>query len=180
MPAMTGRMAMDDDLQGKAGGEPEVRETGDVQDEEVATAPEDPSLLGDARYREALARIEELEGQVEAAAKSAETEKELRREIKGLKKQAKDDRIDFELRLAGARNVKAARAVLADHDGDIESLKQAEPWLFGSMPMKDAGEPAGGTTGLKPEGLSDGSEDDVRRWRELAGLVDDGTINDRL
>ena len=171
MSAMDEGMAMDGDLQSDAGLEQEVQEAGDAKDEAVSGAPEDEALLGDARYSEALARIEELEGQVEAATKSAETEKELRREIRGLKKQAKDDRIDFELRLAGAKNIKAARAVLADHDGDVKSLKEAEPWLFEAKAKKEVEESAGGTTGLKPDGLSDGGEDDVRYWLELAGLI---------
>lgn len=61
------------------------------------------------------------------AAKSAETADELRVQIADLKAQGESDRIDFRLRLAGARNLKAARAVLADHDGDVEALAGAEP-----------------------------------------------------
>lgn len=62
------------------------------------------------------ARIAELEAQVAEAAKSAETTDELRAQIAEHKAQGESDRIDFRLRLAGARNLKAARAVLADHD----------------------------------------------------------------
>ena len=47
--------------------------------------------------------------------------------IAELEAQGESDRIDFRLRLAGARNLKAARAVLADHDGDVEALVAAEP-----------------------------------------------------
>lgn len=64
------------------------------------------------------------------AAKSAQTADELRAQIAELKAQGESDRIDFRLRLAGARNLKAARAVLTDHDGNVEALVAAEPWMF--------------------------------------------------
>lgn len=67
-----------------------------------------------------------MEDQIADAAKNAETAKELRSELKQMKKQAEDDRVEFGLRLAGCRNVKAARAVLGDYNGDIESMKEAE------------------------------------------------------
>ena len=69
----------------------------------------------------------ELEAQ---AAKSAQTADELRTQIVELKAQGESDRIDFRLRLAGARNLKAARAVLADHASDVETLVSAELWMF--------------------------------------------------
>ncbi|WP_373577079.1 hypothetical protein [Parafannyhessea umbonata] len=75
-------------------------------------------------------RIAELEAQVAEAAKSAQTADELRTQIVELKAQGESDRIDFRLRLAGARNLKAARAVLADHASDVETLVSAEPWMF--------------------------------------------------
>lgn len=42
----------------------------------------------------------------------------------GAQAQGESDRIDFKLQLAGVRNVKAARAILADHDNDIDKLKE--------------------------------------------------------
>lgn len=42
-----------------------------------------------------------------------------------LRRQGDEPRIGFELQLAGVRNVKAARALLPDHDNDIEKLKAA-------------------------------------------------------
>lgn len=89
---------------------------------------------GETNYERAIgerdARIAKLEAQVAEAAKSAQTADELRAQIAELKAQGESDRIDFALQLAGARNLKAARAVLADHDGDVEALVAAEPWLF--------------------------------------------------
>lgn len=52
------------------------------------------------------------------------------------------------------RNVKAARAVLADHGGDVDALKEVEPWLFADAPAKQPGGKI------------------MRRWRKLAGLDD--------
>lgn len=75
-------------------------------------------------------KIASLEAQVAEAAKNAETAEQLRSEIAELKAQGESDRIDFKLQLAGVRNVKAARALLSDHDNDVDKLKEAEPWLF--------------------------------------------------
>lgn len=75
-------------------------------------------------------KIAALEAQVAEAARNAETAEQLRNQIAELKAQSESDRIDFKLQLAGVRNVKAARAVLEDHGGDVDTLKEAEPWLF--------------------------------------------------
>ena len=72
-------------------------------------------------------KIASLEAQVAEAAKNAETAEQLRGEIADLKAQGESDRIDFKLQLAGVRNVKAARALLSDHDNDVVKLKEAEP-----------------------------------------------------
>lgn len=138
--------------------------------------PENPSgLPAEATdYEKAIgerdARIAELEAQVAEAAKTAQTVDELRAQIAELKAQGESDRVDFRLRLAGARNLKAARAVLADHDGDVEALVVAEPWLFDSTRTQRPG----GATGLEPAGASGGStERDYRRWERIAGLTDE-------
>lgn len=68
------------------------------------------------------------------AARNAETVEALRSQITELKTQGESDQIDFKLQLAGVRNVKAARAVLTDHGGDVDVLKEAEPWLFADAP----------------------------------------------
>ena len=52
------------------------------------------------------------------------------KQIAELKQASADERIDFKLQLAGCRNVKAARAVLDDYEGDIDKMKEAELWLF--------------------------------------------------
>ena len=112
-------------------------------------------------------KIAALEAQVAEAAKNAETAEQLRGEIAELKVQGESDRIDFKLQLAGVRNVKAARAVLADHGGDVDALKGAEPWLFADAPVN-----LGGRTGLPNAGTSTDAGKTMRRWRKLAGLDD--------
>lgn len=118
------------------------------------------------------ARIAELEGQVAEAAKNAKTAESLRGEIAELKAQGESDRIDFKLQLAGVRNVKAARALLSDHDNDVKKLKEAEPWLF-EADGKHAAKVGTGTTGLPNAGAATDEGKTLKRWREIAGLTDD-------
>lgn len=103
-----------------------------------------------AAIKERDGRIAELEAQVAEAAKSAEAAEALRGEIDELKAQGEDQRVEFELRLAGVRNVKAAKAILSDHGGDVAALREAEPWLFSDASTKQQG----GKTGLPNAGTS--------------------------
>lgn len=85
----------------------------------------------EAALRERDTRIAELEGEIAEAAKTAENAEKLRAEMDELRRRGDEERVGFELQLAGARNVKAVRALLPDYDNDIDKLKAAEPWLFG-------------------------------------------------
>lgn len=126
---------------------------------------------GDSDYEAQLAkrdeRIAELEAQVAEAAASKEAANALRSEIEAVKAAAADERIECELRLAGARNVKAARALLDEHGGDVGALKEAEPWLFSAAPA-----PAG-ATGLPSAGAASDKGRTLKRWERLAGLDQD-------
>ena len=132
-------------------------------------------------YEKAIAerdeKIASLEAQVAEAAKNAETAEQLRGEIAELKAQGESDRIDFKLQLAGVRNVKAARALLADHDNDVDKLKEAEPWLFEASGKHAKGGAGGGsgTTGLPNAGAASDEGKTLTHWREIAGLTDDDT-----
>ena len=128
-------------------------------DEAVARARADY----EAALAERDARIAELEGEIAEAAKTAESAEKLRAEMDQLRRRGDEERVGFELQLAGARNVKAARALLPDHDNDIEKLKAAEPWLFSAS---SAPAPTG-ATGLPNAGAT------MRRWRGIAGLPED-------
>lgn len=133
--------------------------------QEVIDAGNDDASAYEAQIAERDARIAELEDQIADAAKNAETAKELRGELKQMRKQAESDRIEFGLKLAGCRNVKAAKAVLDDYSGDIDAMKEAEPWLF-------AKHLAAGATGLPNAGAAEASDKDLKHWREMAGLED--------
>ena len=148
----------------------EVEETSQDLGNEQA-AEEQPQVNGvdwDKPIAERDERIAALEQQVADAAKSVEAADALRSEIAELKAQGESDRIDFRLQLAGVRNIKAARAVLDDHGGDVDALKEAEPWPFADAPAKQRG----GTTGLPNAGTSSDEGKTLRRWRRLAGLDD--------
>ncbi len=137
----------------------------------AAAAGGDTAAQARADYEAALAerdaRIAELEGEIAEAAKTAEGAERLRAEMDELRRRGDEERVGFELQLAGARNVKAARALLADHDNDVEKLKAAEPWLFSASP---APAPAG-ATGLPSAGAAGADEStQMSRWRKIAGL----------
>lgn len=113
-------------------------------------------------------KIAALEAQVAEAASNAETAEQLRSQIAELKAQGESDRIDFKLQLAGVRNVKAACAVLDDHGGDVDALKEAEPWLFADAHATQQS----GRIGLSNAGTSTDAGKTMKRWRKLAGLDD--------
>lgn len=112
------------------------------------------------------AKIASLEAEVAQAAKSAEKEKELNAHIEELKAQAATERAEFELTLAGCKSVKAGRLLLEEHDGDVDALKEAEPWLFGDSSTQL------GATGLPNAGTAASDEAAISHWREIAGLED--------
>lgn len=126
---------------------------------------------GDGDFEKAIAerdaRIGELEAQVAEAAKSAEAAEALRAEIAELKAQSASERVEYELRLAGARNVKAARALLDERSGDVAALKEAEPWLFSAATAPT------GATGLPSAGAASDKGRTIKRWEKLAGLDQD-------
>ena len=120
-------------------------------------------------------KIASLVAQVAEAAKNAETAEQLRGEIAELKAKGESDRIDFKLQLAGARNVKAARALLSDHDNDVDKLNEAEPWLFEASGKHAKGGYSGGsgTTDLPNAGAASDEGKTLKHWHEIAGLTDD-------
>ena len=111
-----------------------------------------------------------LEGEIAEAAKTAENAEKLRAEMDELRRRGDEERVGFELQLAGARNVKAVRALLPDYENDIDKLKAAEPWLFGT----GAAAPAqAGATGLPNAGAATDEGAQMRRWRKIAGIDDE-------
>ena len=137
----------------------------------AGTGTKADSAAYEAQLAERDKRIEELEAQIADAAKTAEAAEALRGEIAELKAQGESERTDFKLQLAGVRNVKAARALLDEHKGDIDALKAAEPWLF--VEQSGAQAQQTGKTGLPNAGASVDSDKQMKEWREIAGLTDD-------
>ena len=127
-----------------------------------------------ADYEAALKQRDErtaaLEGEIAEAAKTAEAAERLRAEMDELRRCSDEERVGFELQIAGARNVKAARAILPDYENDIDKLRAAEPWLFGA----GAAAPAqAGATGLPSAGAATDEGAQMRRWRKIAGIDDE-------
>jgi hypothetical protein len=155
-------------MAGDAHGAKAQEEPQTAQDERGEQAQEGMPQVSGGDWQAAIVERDEkiaaLEQQVADAAKTAETADALRAQIAELKEQGASDRIDFELRLAGVRSVKAARAVLADHGGDVAALKEAEPWLFEGAGAK------GGATGLPNAGAATDAGRELKRWRGIAGL----------
>lgn len=160
------------DMAGDAHGAETQEEPQTAQNDRREQATQEQPQVSGKDWEKAIAerdgRIAKLEQQVADAAKNAEAAEQLRNQIAELKAQGESDRIDFKLQLAGVRNVKAARAILGDHGGDVDALKEAEPWLFADVPAKQQG----GTTGLPNAGTSTDAGKTMRRWRRLAGLDD--------
>lgn len=167
--------------QAQVAGEPQAQ--GDKATQAAVTAtPQGASEAGDggalsqaredyeAALKERDERIAALEGEIAEAAKTAESAEKLRAEMDELRKQGEEQRVGFELQMAGVRNVKAARALLADYEGDVEKLKTAEPWLFGA----GAAAPVqAGATGLPNAGAATDEGAQMRRWRKIAGIDDE-------
>ena len=83
-----------------------------------------------------------------------------------LRRQGEEQLVEFELVMAGARSVRAARVLLDEHDGDVSKLKEAEPWLFeGAAPRQ------GGKTGLPNAGAASDEGKTMGRWREIAVIA---------
>lgn len=124
----------------------------------------------EAALRERDERIAALEGEIAEAAKTAESTEALRKEMDELRRRGDEERVGFELQIAGARNVKAARALLPDYDDDVDKLKAAEPWLFGAGA---AAPTQAGATGLPNAGAATDEGAQMRRWRAIAGIEGD-------
>lgn len=152
------------------GGQQDGQAAGDEQPKQqekkpLGTTPTDEEIRASLAERDQ--KIAELEAQVAEASKTVESAEALAKQIEELKASADEERVGFELGLAGARSVTAARALLAEHGGDVAKLKEAEPWLF-SDPA-----PQGGATGLEPAGAAKADNREMRRWRKIAGLEDE-------
>ena len=166
---------MDGEVDGKARGLQEAnRQAEQGEPQQAAQEPLTPDSAGAAGagtdYEALLAnrdaKIAGLEGAIAEAGKSAEAAEALRAEMDELRRQGEEQRVGFELTMAGARNVRAARVLLDEHGGDVSKLKEAEPWLFESAVTRQ-----GGRTGLPNAGAASDEGKTMKRWREIAGIA---------
>lgn len=102
------------------------------------------------------AKIAELEAKIAEDAETKEGRKALEKEVADLKAEMADERVTFKLELAGCKNVKAAKALLDDYDGDVSKLKSDCPYLFDEEKHKQSG-----STGGKPGGAASEKVDDL-------------------
>ncbi|WP_270848988.1 hypothetical protein [Candidatus Collinsella stercoripullorum] len=87
-----------------------------------------------------------------------------------LHRQGDEERVGFELQIAGARNIKAARALLSDYGNDIDKLRAAEPWMISAGTTAQA---QTGATGLPNAGAATDESAQMRRWRRISGSEGD-------
>jgi len=94
-------------------------------------------------------RIKELEGQLSEAAAN-------KKAIQELKASQEEERTTYKLELAGCKNVKAAKAILADYEGDVSKLAADCPYLFSTARQT-------GSTGIRNEGAARGIDEKIDR-----------------
>lgn len=91
--------------------------------------------------------IEKLRAQLDEAAKTKEGREELQKKLDEMKASMASEKAAYRLEIAGCKNVKAAKALLDDYEGDVDKLKEACPYLFEEAKKT-------GSTGLKPVGAA--------------------------
>ena len=115
------------------------------------------------------AKIADLQARLDEAAKTEEGRAELQRQLDEFKAEADSAKTDLALERAGCTDPKkadAARALLAGYGGDVASLKADHPYLFDDKQQRQTG-----TTGGKPGGAPDPSDERRQKARRAAGLV---------
>ena len=126
----------------------------------------------DREVADLKATIKELQGKLDEASKSEAGREEMGKKLQEsdakiaeLEQRIIDSETDHRLEMERCRNLKAARALLGDYNGDVSKLKESEPWLF------EENQPQG-ATGIKPSAPPTASILD--ELREAAGLSKKG------
>lgn len=108
--------------------------------------------------------IADLKAQIAKASETKESREEFEAKIKKLEDDQAAMKLDYELKLAGCVNTKAAKAIIDDFDGDIMKLKGGAPYLFEQEKQTK------GSTGKKPEGAASSSDSMLAEARKAAGI----------
>lgn len=147
--------------------EPQGAEPKEPQgDDDVKDTHGQPGINKERHDKEVAAmqkRIDELQGKLDDAAKTEKAREDLKREIAEMRESIKEERVSWQLEKAGCRNIKAAKALLDDYEGDVDKLKAECPYLFEAEKPK-------GSTGGKPGGAVDDDAAELARMRRVAGL----------
>ena len=106
-------------------------------------------------------KIDDLQAKIDDAAKTEKARDELKKEVQEARDAIKEEKLNWQLEKAGCRNIKAARALLDDYEGDISKLKDDCPYLFEEEKPK-------GSTGGKPSGALDDKEKRLETARKAA------------
>lgn len=115
----------------------------------------------DKEVAELRKQIEELKADAAEAAESKAKRAEYEKKVSDLEGKLADSELSRKLEKVGCRSVKAAKALLADYDGDIEKLRAAEPFLFEEVKPT-------GSTGFKPK--ANDPKDDQEELDKLFGI----------
>ena len=110
------------------------------------------------------AEIEQLKKQLKEANDKATTGAEALKKVEALEARLADQQITHSLEQAGCLNAKAAKSLLEDYGGDVAKLKESCPYLFGPARQQ-------GSTGAKPQGAPEPTDELVRKAREAAGTA---------
>ena len=135
-------------------------------DDSVKDSHGQPGINKERHDKEVAAlnkRIEELQSQIDDAAKTEKAREELKKEVQSARDAIKEEKINWQLEKAGCKNLKAAKALLEDYEGDVAKLKADCPYLFEEEAPK-------GSTGGKPGGALDDKSKREAKAVEAAGL----------
>ena len=139
-------------VEDKPGGGPAAEGQGGGDD--VKDSHGQPGINKERHDKEVAAlndRIKELTDKLDESAKTEKARADLKADIEKVRAEIDEERTAWKLEKAGCRNVKAAKALLDDYEGDVGKLKAECPYLFDEKQT--------GSTGKKPEGAAGGDED---------------------
>ena len=140
---------------------------GTPQDNDPTTPPDkhgEPTINKgryDREMKEKNDEIAKLKAELEKSKEGKKTVDDAMAEVAKLREELADKELTHKLDKAGCVNVKAAKAVLDDYEGDVQKLIEGAPYLFGSQQQ----EPRRGSTGAKPHGTPNNNDD---AWMDKA------------
>ncbi len=152
--------------QPSAQGQPTEPVSSEQPEESVTDSHGQPGINKERHDKEVAAlneKIAELTAKLDESAKTEKAREDLKKEIEGVRAEIGEERTAWSLEKAGCRNVKAAKALLGDYEGDVAKLKAECPYLFEEEKPK-------GATGVKPSGAPDNEAARKEKAWKAAGL----------